>query len=358
MRTEGYVIARNRKVDKFFTSSSAYDRPSWIPISEATVYLTPELAQKAAIKLAKAGAYECRVVPVKEAMSFELPADPKRPISQSAGEMEVDIQPDGEGGTEMVAADSDVPCEQCEHCPCTCDEDPEGVDDIVDDELGMTDTDGGDLDSVEGDDLDMDEFGDTSMNPNTDIALDSGGKRLARRLAVGQGGLGESATMPAKPPLDAPSDGNKKTAIDLPAPKEIEFKDPANKANKPDTDLTNSGANKHDDKVKVPANVMADLKAAIAEFNKCAETSSTRDDTKASFCMTVAAAFSELLADLETGTTESIKMAQVHMTSWMNPITANLPASVQKFVYMGGRAPTLKDLFDDKREQRKLMEKQ
>lgn len=328
MRTEGYVIARNRKVNQFFTSSSAYDRPSWIPVTEATVYLTPDMAQKAAVKLARNGAYECRVVTVQEAMSLAMPMtqmSPMAPMGQAPGlddesedgSMEVDIQPDGEGGTEMVAADSEEACQTCSHCPCTCDTDTDGVDDIVDAELSGEDN------------PEMDEFGDTSMNPNTDITLDSKGERLAQQLSRGRGGLGESAS---------------------PTAEKIKFKDPAVK------DVDSSASDivaDNDEKLKVPANVMSDLKAAIDEFKASAEQTVTRDDAKAAFCMTVADAFSQLHDDLSQGTVAGVKMAQVHMTSYMNPITAHLPLSVQKFIFMGGKKPTLKDMFDDKRASQK-----
>jgi hypothetical protein len=350
MRTEGYVIARNRKVDQFFTSSSAYDRPSWIPVTEATVYLTPEMAQKAAIKLATSGAYECRVVTIKEAMSLAMPMtqmSPMAPMGRAPGEdddregsMEVDIQPDGEGGTEMVAADSEEACQTCSHCPCTCHTDADGVDDIVDTELA------GDVDP------EMDEFGDTSMNPNTDITLDSKGERLAQQLSRGRGGLGESMVMPAKPPMDQPGDGNKNTALDVKGAEVIKFKNPAVK---PDSTFEPGVDGSSEDKIKVPANVLSDLKAAIEEFKAAAEQSVTRDDAKAAFCMTVADAFAQLCDDLSQGTVAGVKMAQVHMTSYMNPITAHLPVSVQKFIFMGGKKPTLKDLFDDKRMVQKAM---
>lgn len=338
MNNEGYVIARNRARKEFFTSSSAYDRPVWTPVAEATVYMTAEMAQAAAVKLAKRGAYESRIVSLKEAltlddlkaasatggtvdlapkMSIEMPGED--PLASGAGdEMEVDVQPDGEGGMEMVAQDQGDACETCMHCPCTCDPDEDGVDELVDAQIN------GEM-PAPGDDMVGDE------DP------------LASRARM------ESATMPAKPPLDAAPSENKTTAVDLPAVPKIEYKDPAHKFDKPDTDLTTSGAQEHDEKVKVPAEVMSDLRSTISDFQKCADLTNGRDDAKGSFCMTVVAAFEELEDLLKVGTVEAVKMAQVKMTSWMNPITSHLPVSVQKFIYMGGRKPTLKDLFDAKR---------
>ena len=65
--------------------------------------------------------------------------------------------------------------------------------------------------------------------------------------------------------------------------------------------------------------------------------------------MTVHAAMTELYDYLEVGTVEAIKMAQIKLTSFMNPITTNIPPSVRDFIYRGGRKPSLKDLFDMKR---------
>lgn len=335
MNNEGYVIARNRARKEFFTSSSAYDRPVWTPVAEATVYLTAEMAQAAAVKLAKRGAYESRIVSLKEAMtlddikaasaagdtapgmSIDLPADPA--LASGAGdELEVDVRPDGEGGMEMVAQDQGDACDACMHCPGTCDPDDDGVDELVDAQIN------GEM-PAPGDDMVGDE------DP------------LAPPVRM------ESATMPAKPPLDAAPSENKTTAANLPAVPKIEYKDPAHKFDQPDTDLTTSGALPHDEKVKVPAEVMSELRSTIGDFQKCADLTNGRDDARGSFCMTVVAAFEELEDLLKVGTVEAVKMAQVKVTSWMNPITSHLPVSVQKFIHNGGRKPTLKDLFDAKR---------
>jgi hypothetical protein len=347
MNNEGYVIARNRARKEFFTSSSAYDRPVWTPVTEATVYPTADMAQKAALKLATRGsAYEARIVSLKEVLTLDdlkmasargdtVDKAPKLdvdianadPLTVGAGdEMEVDVQPDGEGGMEMVAQDQGDACEVCMHCPCTCDPDEDGVDDLVDATINGEAPPGAELDMM-GDEM---------------SGLDPARPRM------------ESVTMPAKPPLDGAPAENKKVAIDLPIVPVIKYKDAAEEADKPDTDLTTSGAMAHDEKVKVPAEVMSDLRSTISDFTKCAELSNGRDDTKGSFCMTVVSAFEELEDLLKVGTVEAVKMAQVKVTSWMNPITSHLPVSVQKFVYMGGRKPTLKDLFDTKKLEKRV----
>lgn len=310
MKNQGYVIARNRARNEFFTASSAYDRPQWKPVAEATVYPTAELAQSAVVRLAKHGAYEARLMHVSETFEFELPP-------QDGGEpeqMEVDMMPGKDGDVEMVAQTQEEPCDVCTHCPCTCDGDTDGVDDIVDAE-------------VMGD-----EASDAALMGASDL------DRLAARI-------GESATMPAKPQADGTPAPNNKTAVDLKAPEVIKYKDASAEH---EAESSQPGM-KHDDKVKVPPEVLSDLQKVIDEFAKCADTNSSRNDDKASFCMTVTDAFTEVKELISQGTVESVKAAQIKVTAMMNPISAYLPVSVQKFIHMGGRKPSLKDLFDAKR---------
>jgi hypothetical protein len=407
---QGYVIARNRARKEFFTSSSAYDRPVWTPLAEATVYITPEMAQNAAVKLAIRGSYEARMLSLAEALTIddlkaasargnpmdresniemELPSD-SDVVGDDPG-MEVDVQPDGEGGMEMTAADQQEACEKCMKCPCACDSEDTDTDvsDMVDDQVA-----GGEMpgDNLVGDE--MDDMGDemsgldpnrprmesveaagttqhasvlakklVSTKDNLKKARAAGDEKAVKTLSAkinnlsqamsNMTGVGESATMPAKPLPDGKPADNKTTAADLPAVPVIKYTDAANVTDKPDTDLTTSGAMDHGEKVKVPAEVMSHLKTAISDFQKCADLSDSRDDAKGSFCMTVVSAFEELRDLLEVGTVESVKQAQIKMTSWMNPITSHLPVSVQKFIFMGGRKPTLKDMFDDKRLQKR-----
>lgn len=329
MNKQGYVIARNRARDTFFTASSAYDRPSWIPLAEATVYATPDLAQRAFTKLAKNGAYECRILSVTEAFEFQLPDQP----AETDDQKEIDILPDGEGGTKMVAAD-----QTGDEVVDDTQADETGGDDVnklVDDKLGLDNPD--DMPPEEG------ELG-SVMSPE--------GKDLAQRLPAGRRGMSESEVMPAKPPLDAPSSENKNTVHDVAKPELIKYQDPAQ--NQPDKIA--SVDSDHEEKCKVPAEVLSDLKQCIDQYKKEGDARDTFDDTRAAFCKTVASAFDQLLQDLELGTVLGVKQAQIHMTSYMNPITANLPPSVTKFIMMGGRKPTLKNLFDDKRQARKAQE--
>jgi hypothetical protein len=396
MNKEGYVIARNRARKEFFTSSSAYDRPVWTPVTEATVYVTADLAHKAVVKLATRGAYEARIVTLKEAltlddlkaasdrgetvdkgpgMEIEMPSN-SDVVGDDAG-MEMDIQPDGEGGTEMVASDQQEACETCMHCPCTCDPDETDMDvsDIVDDQVtGEEPAPGDDLVGDEMDDMGDEMSGLDPARPRMESAPDSNAvinwkdASPSDKASLQKKGLTGKDIKIAHVDVDGNEvtyvkiDGkrhkltesdNKTVAIDLPVTPVIQYKDAANKADKPATDLTTTGAMPHDEKVKVPANVMSELRSTIGDFRKCADLSNGRDDAKASFCMTVVSAFEELEELFKTGTVESVKMAQVKMTSWMNPITSHLPVSVQKFIFMGGRKPTLKDMFDSKKQEKR-----
>ena len=384
MKKTGYVIAKNKGMSEFFTSSSAYDRPRWVSINEATTYPTAELADLASKKLYKSsGAYEARVVPVQNLieargrdMSFsEQPYDDSDPtgVMPDGATGGVGDEMDAAGNDKMVAkdqgsdpsidpeADAEIGLADEEHPDDA--EDVGDIEDMVDQRLGdddMVDDEGMPLDDdstvgVPGEDDEIEGAPELGFDEDQPIE----GEETARlhpeevKMMTRGRGMTESATMPKKPPLDTKPSENKTTADKMKTTPEIKFKDPATVADKPDTDLTTTGAQAHEEKIEVPANVKSELNAAIAEFEKAAKFANTRDDAKAAFCMTVAEAFKTLRDYLDIGTVESMKLAQVHMMSWMNPITNHLPTAVQKFVMMGGRKPTLKDLFDSKREDKK-----
>jgi hypothetical protein len=103
----------------------------------------------------------------------------------------------------------------------------------------------------------------------------------------------------------------------------------------------------------VPADLKAALKTVIDGFRKEAEEKNERDDTRASFCLTVADALQELHDDLSTGTALGMKQAQIRMTSLMSPITNQIPADVITFISRGGRKSTLKDLFATVKESKR-----
>lgn len=338
---QGYLIAKNSLTKEFFTSSSAYDRPVWKPVAEATVYPTAELADAAAKKLYKNGSYSARLISLQELnLSFE-PIDRTEPSEEELPPVG-DEMGDAEGKPEddMVAGEQNDVCPECEHEPCTCeDHDDEDLDDE-------------DLADVTSDvDLGLDSDEDLNGGPDeneqeADPRFDGRRMGMAQLSPMGAPrklGAMESATMPAKPAADA-----QPTPTSTPAQKvdTLKFKDPAN-SGKDD----GQPANPHEKKVSVPANVVSDLKAKIAEYDREAENFKTSDEARASFAMTAADAMKTLLDLLQAGTVADIKKASVHLTSLMSPITNNIPASVIKFVSYQGEKPTLKDLFNAKREE-------
>ncbi len=354
MKKTGYVIAKNKGLNEFFTSSSAYDRPRWVSITEATTYPTAELADLASKKLYKSsGAYEARVVPVQnlaEARGRDM-SYTEQPYDDSDPE---GVMPDGEMGAvgdEMDASGEDKMVAKDQGS------DP-SIDPEADGEIGLADEEHPDDAEDVGDIEDMvdQQLGDDEMVDDEGMPLDDG--------TVGM--PGEDDEIEGAPELgfdDEPSDEHAfdpavarrrgmtesvDTAKQVKPTPVTKYKDTS-----PAIDATPTVDQAHEEKIKVPANVKSELKAAIAEFEKAAKFANTRDDAKAQFCMTVVEAFKELLEYLDLGTVESMKLAQVHMMSWMNPITNHLPVAVQKFVMMGGRKPTLKDLFDSKREDKK-----
>jgi len=374
MKKDGFVVARNRARNQFFTASSAYDRPVWMPIAEATVYLTADMAQRAAVKLATNGQYEARVVTVAEAMELSMPAvRPEDDVTNPSG-LDVEVQPDGEGGLEMTAQEQEPACDVCSHSPCTCDDTSDGVDDIVDQEVTGQMHGDGSLDD-QGDEM----SGLDPMRPRMESAdvydlirktrdyvhamkdrTGTNAIKIAKFNAAAEhwsDTSDEGERVKREPALRRAAKVLMQEGID-PKSTVIKYKDSASSQEETDDEkLTKSGADEHDSKVPMPADVKSDLDAAIKTFNDDADTFANRDDAKSSFSMTVADALDELRDLLAIGTAESMKRAQIHLGTLMNPITMHMPGSVLKFLHYAGRKPTLKDLFDKKKvEARQLSE--
>lgn len=356
MNKPGYIIAKNSLAKEFFTSASAYDRPEWKQMNEATIYATAELADAAVKKLLRNGAYQARLVPLSElnlSMSPIAPMGIHNPQAQSQGlppadELGDEVEEpgmeagtlDGEEGSDdgMESSEHEDVCPECEHVPCTCEHSDE-------DDLG----DEGSSDEFGDEDIGDDEL-ELDLNGGPDENEQEADPRFdARRLGMAQlspmgGPRMESATMPARPVSDA-----QPTPTNTPAEKidVLKFKDPAQVSGD-----ENEEASPNEDKIKIPANVMSELKATIADFDKQAEFSKTSDEARSSFCMTAADAMKTIQADLEKGTVEGVKMAQVHLSSYMSPIVNHVPACVIKFIASGGAKPSLKDLFNAKREEK------
>lgn len=347
----GYVIVPFRTAKQYFTASSAYDRPRWVDLTEASVFLTPELAQSAVKKLWTGGAISAKVIPLSELarLDMEMPDEEMDGIEEPAGDEMVADRQGNEMGDEMRGTCSDCDCD-----PCECDGEQDG-------DIGL---DGGDvLDDKLGDELGDKLDRKASFQDEEDSLLaqhlraESGmeGEETARlhpkelaMLGKKRVDMKEAFKVPQRPGNDpAKPTENKTTVANMtdPKSKQVDFADPVGKEDKPTTDLTYATAHPHSDAVKVPTEIKSQLKAVVDQFAKEAKDKEFVDDNQGSFALTAAAALQQLLDDLETGTVEGIKQAQIHMTSFMNPITQHIPADVVTFIARGGRKPTLKDLF-------------
>ena len=357
MNKVGYLITSTIKPKTYFTASSAYDKPNWVGLTEATKYVTADIAESAMKKLIKNGVYAVRLVSVQEAMEFEFPDEqPQTPIDS------VDAPIDGQDN-EMVAQNQDDVCQTCTHEPCTCDV---GDQDELSDDVPPA---AGEDDFAEFDDVDPRDddryrpnFDDDPNRDHDDLlsGIDGVENEEKSKLPVGQlvtykGNnftvVGVSGNVARVSPVSDPSKQLKVAVVDLlpvsesaPTVTKITYKDSAYTG-----EPVTFGGDSDDTKVTVPANVKSDLTAAIAEFMKTADEQNGRDDARASFCCTTAEAMQKLQSLLNIGTVAGVKQAQIALSSMMNPITSNIPTSVLKFINMGGRKPTLKDLFYDKR---------
>jgi hypothetical protein len=356
---QGYVIAQNNLVNGFFTASSAYDRPQWRPVNEATIYASADLANQAMKKLLKNGSYSSRIVALSE-LYKEVDMEPHNQQIQAQGlppSDELGDEPGMEAGTvgdeehpedEMTADATEEVCPECEHEPCTCEHNDEDSDE---DDTHASEDENGDIT------IDFKLGGDVNGGPDeneqeADPRFD--GRRLGMVQMSPMGaprkvGAMESATMPAKPLADAQPSENDTTAANQNAKIDtLKIADPAQTGKD-----ENSLAADLDAKVKIPADVTSELKATIAKFDKQAELSKTSDDAGASFCMTVADALRALEQDLSAGTVGGVKQAQIHLSTYMSPITSTIPAIVLKFINKGGEKQSLKDMFNAKRDEKK-----
>lgn len=351
----GFLIAKNKMRKEFFTASSAYDRPTWLPLGEATVYPTAELADRAAKKLYKNGAYHASIVSLEEMnLSFapiERPEDEMSPEelgSKTDGDTSVEMgaEQDGEEPEMQAAEQNDDLCPDCEHEPCTCDGE---MDSEMDGEMNMDTDSGMEVDSADDIDLGLDGEQQDDFDPN---AVPGAGRNLGMASMAPMSSLrrtvGEAFSMPKRPEGDAQPSENKTTAATSNIKVEpLKIKDPA-VTGKDESD----NAGDHEGKVRVPQEVMSELGTAIAKYEKEAKNFEKSDEHRASFALTAADAMKVLRDELSKGTVAGVKAANIKLSSYMSPITNNIPPSVIKFIYSGGAKPTLKDLFNAKREQR------
>ena len=412
MKQEGYVIARGKQSKEYFTSRSAYDRAEWVKLNEAATYETPEIAAQAARRLWRAGVFEATVVPLKEiSLDMEMPSDERSPADKKSEEKgmvaqqqenpeelekekgvcpecncdpcECDHNNMEEPGEESLPGEEGLPGEEeCELTPVPMSSIPGQEDDekalspveaalskgkryqtvppgTTMEGADMTDrvVKSGGMWMVDREDIDT---GKTLVKPGQTITFKHGGKKYKGRVsshAVGRDDdcyelssvqpLNEATEfkMPKAGDDPAKPEDNDTTAANMKDPKheEIKFADRAREDDEAETNY------ECDEKVEIPATIKQQLKDAIADFTKDANDNvETDNDARASHALTVKSALETLLKDLESGTVEGLKQAQVHYSSMMNPITTHIPPDVRKFIEKGGQKMSLKDLFNVK----------
>lgn len=326
---EGFVVAYHGAAKEYFTSSSSYDRPQWVSLDEATVYHSADLAQAAARKLWTNGSISAKVKPLKElSLDLEMPNEEPPQSTQLPGDDAQD--------TEMVAAkQSAAPedqiegvCPDCDCEPCECEVDdldsdmdaelkvePMSADELDGNTIRLSDADTESPPSEEYDETDP-----RTWDKKPGVVQDE--ESLLGQHIKAAAGVSEAANVPAV--------------------QDVKIKD------KVDTEKQEPVKMDHEEKVSVPSEIKSQLKAVISDFDKIAKDNDKRDDDKASFALTASSALTSVLDELNIGTVESIKRAQVLLSSFMSPITSYVPSDVVKFLARGGRKSTLKDLFSSK----------
>jgi hypothetical protein len=357
MKKNGFLIAQNKSEKAFFTAASAYDRPQWVPVSEATSYPTAEIATAAWKHLLKNNSYSATIV---EAASMQIDFPDEGPnkdepsVTQNisngemkAGQLSDDATEDlNQDDDEIEMGDNfDKDDENFEGQPN--DDlnigqfgDDEGTHQFGDDgaEYGQANPDynEGQLDMVDN----GDEENEQSFTSPIEKQMIQGRKS---RMPSGQGPIRESVKMPKKPQLDAKPSENKNTVLDLKKPATITFQQSGATDNNYSKDIEPLCC-----PVKIPKNVMRAIEDSLETYNSAAEFNNGRDDAQASMALTIVDALRTMKDYLNQGTEEGIKQAQIKITSYMNPITTNLPPELFDFLSKHGRQPmSLKTMFYD-----------
>lgn len=328
MNKSGFVIARSKKGEQYFTSASAYDRPRWTPLTEATVYTTVIQAEGAATKLRKNGAFDVRVLPIEELATAEVEpryGDLSRELEDPDSTEATGSLDDSElgGEDEMAAAELGDVCPTCDHEPCTCEDE---LSDDLDIELAKAEqeVDGGGIEDDLGLDPEVDpELSDEIGLGDEEIPLDGEDEDdLTDELPIETIAIRRESVEDTLPVTGAVADPNR--------------------------DAKTTVADANDVTIKVPSTVLAGIKEVQDKFKNCSDPATTHDDAQSSFCLTMQAAAQTLLDCLNTKTVEGLKMAQVKLSSFMSPISSQFPPVVLKFINSGGQTASLKDMYDEK----------
>lgn len=308
----GYIIRKHQHSNDFFTSKSAYDKPDWVGLKEATIFHSAESAEKAVKKLWMAGSMAAQIVNTSQLSESRTGAKaaPQKPApAKKALECpycgkehdELDAECCGEKGhVEKKAVES----AEAHHISIFA---PKQRVRLIDD--------GAAYEVVQ----------DTGIG---NVSIKKIGEDHAQTIVVKAQQLTVEALTEAA--ADAQS---------------VEFKD-ANVV-EPE-DKTSSVAASHEDAFNVPAGIASAIKAVVTDFQQKADESEGVDAEKTSFALTVVDAAEALLADLDLGTTAGFKAAQIKLASYMSPITNQFPSDVILFILQGGPRLSLKSLFDEK----------
>lgn len=330
MNKQGYMIAKNRTISNFFTASSAYDRPIWTSVQEATIYPTAELANNALTKLLKNGAYSARLVEAAS-MQFEFP----------------DEDPNPQDGNQTLDSDELEDDDKEEMSTGQLSDDPLEDLNIEDDDIEI------------GDEFDEPEERDETLPPEEENEMafmtPTESRMMKGRRPNYPTGVGPKRTkpigegefrMPGKPSADASPSENRNTVMDVKGPEKIKFSQDTR--DERDTNFSQDIEPLYQN-VQVPSNVMSAIRDTIATYQKAADFNNGRDDAQASMALTIVDALQTIEDCLKLGTHEGLKQAQIKITSYMNPITTHFPVEVIDYLYKSGRQPLgLKNVFYDK----------
>lgn len=290
MGSTKYLIALNSENKRFFTSSSAYDSPEWVELSEATEYHSVDSAMHAHKKLISKGSYSAKIV------------EKRNVVDQSAFKFDALLKDSG--------VKSYAPAHNSHR------------DDF--------------LDAAKEDE---EESGEKTVVVKVCTREETPDEETPKN------DLKEEFTMPEKPKSDTTPVEDPNLIPELPSVPVIDYNDPYNLQTKDEDKLGYTISGEQQEKVNVPVEIIIMLKNSEKDFRDCANYNDDSNTDRGSFCATVAAALFDLRRDLEEGTVEGIKNAQIKLSSYMNPITSHIPPEVIKFISRGGRKSNLKDLF-------------
>lgn len=305
--------------EAFYTASSAYDRPKWIKLHEATQYTLAETASGVVEKLLRHGFASARVVTVSEAMDVVFGQANKMPPLMIATNVEdADICPDCEcDPCECNDGNcvSDELCSACNCNPCECNDGTCNTETIT----------------VKGP---------TTVVINVEESVEAckpAKVRKGERVTVkDEDGRVSADNLDDTINVETQENGASSKKVNArevvknltAAVSESEIKQP---------------------KVRVPQSVMANLKQVANEYEKKVKLVNGRDDASGSFYLTVKDAANELIDILSSTDENRVQKAQTFWSSLMSPIQHIFSDDVTLFISRGGKPQTLSDLFQFKK---------